>query len=176
LDDNDLRLIPVLECLTSVLSVIGMEAQAYVSQIYTRCMRLLGTILHPNHSHISLSNLEDEGDADNSAFNDFIICSLDVISALCEGMNTFFPALVNESVERLFELMFVSMSDTMPEVRQSGFSLSGEICKSSFVLINQPRAAKMMELILQNLNTGKDIDYSTVAKSDLFYSRLSFGM
>ena len=41
----DMRMFPMLECLSSVLSAIGLDAQQYVLQIYNRCLRIATTVL-----------------------------------------------------------------------------------------------------------------------------------
>ena len=51
-------------------------------------------------------------------------------------------------------MSFFLISDPVTEVRQSGFSLSGEICKHSFQLISVEDAKKILELLLNNLDTG----------------------
>lgn len=42
---TDMRMFPMLECLSSVLSAIGLDAQQYVLQIYNRCLRIATTVL-----------------------------------------------------------------------------------------------------------------------------------
>ena len=46
----------------------------------------------------------------------------------------------------------------MTEVRQSGFSLSGEICKHSFHLISEEDGKRILEQLLNNLDTGESDD------------------
>jgi len=152
LDDTDMRLIPVCECLSSVLGVVGLGAQQHIQVIYSRCLRLL--------SH-SLQNGGDENghykvDESDGLEKDFAICALDVLSSLCEGLQGLFAELVSQTGTHdiLFALMFSAMRDSVSEVRQSAFSLSGELVKHSFAaLMTLPRAERLVELILPNLDT-----------------------
>ncbi len=45
-DDTDMRLYPIMECLVCVLPVMGMESQPYILTIYKRYLQLLGMFLH----------------------------------------------------------------------------------------------------------------------------------
>jgi hypothetical protein len=162
LEDLDQRMFPMLECLTSVLAVIGLEAQQYVQSIYLRCVKLCGEVLSMHHRQAATRaavrlqkqqqqqqqqngavgaaaespefDLEDE---DDTPSKDFVVCGLDVISALCEGLGDMFGTLVSDSSTRdvLFQLIFAALGDELAEVRQSGFSLAGEISKHSFLAL-----------------------------------------
>lgn len=148
LDDFDMRMFPVMECLTSVLSVIGLEAQIYIQQIYMRSLRILDTTLKANSKN--RENLENE----DPPSKDFAICSLDVISAICEGLGHLFGTLVGDTntINGLLELMFNAIHDDLPELRQGGFSLSGELCKQSISLISPEIATQIIELAIVSLN------------------------
>lgn len=165
-----MRMFPMLECLSSVLSAIGLEAQQYVLHIYSRCLRIVSTVLkaHSQHSQqqaallaqaspggatVVVAEQEDDGDLPSK---DFAICALDVISALCEGLGGMFGTLVQnaQSREALYELMFVALADPLPELRQSGFSLSGELCKHAFSqLVDQAAASQILQRAIAGLHT-----------------------
>jgi len=166
LEDLDMRMFPLLECLTSVLSVIGLDAQQYVAAIYGRCLGLLSTVLKAYavaQEHQINTGVEYEGDLPSK---DFGICALDVISALSEGLGAVFVQLVNDTqtVGVLFELMFASMKDDLPELRQSGYSLSGEMCKHSFALLQQ-QPPEMTHGLLQRSVQSLDTDYPLVCNN-----------
>ena len=42
---TDMRMFPMLECLSSVLCAIGLDAQQYVMHVYSRCLRIITTVL-----------------------------------------------------------------------------------------------------------------------------------
>jgi transportin-1 len=40
LDDADMRLFPLLECLMSVVAALGLDVQPYAKTLYDRCLRI----------------------------------------------------------------------------------------------------------------------------------------
>ena len=174
LEDLDMRMFPMLECLSSVLSVIGLDAQQYVLNIYHRCLRIASGVLktHIQHTEDQIKTNDFSGE-DDLPSKDFAICSLDVISSLCEGLDHMFGTLVNDTSsasagtggttkDALFELMFAAICDNLPEMRQSGFSLSGEICKHAFVALLDPALASRL---LQFATINLDTDYPLVCNN-----------
>ena len=91
-----MRMFPLLECLSSVLAVIGLEAQQYVLCIYRRCIRLGMHIFSVYSTATSGSGVLEESELDLPS-KDFAICVLDVLSALCEGLGGLFHTLVSDA-------------------------------------------------------------------------------
>ena len=50
LEDDDMRLFPILECLTSVVAASGLESQPYSHKLYFRCLRIIGNTMAANAS------------------------------------------------------------------------------------------------------------------------------
>jgi transportin-1 len=48
LEDDDMRLFPILECLTSVVAASGLECQPYAHGLYFRCLRIIGNTMAAN--------------------------------------------------------------------------------------------------------------------------------
>ena len=48
LEDDDMRLFPILECLTSVVAASGIECQPYAHGLYFRCLRIIGNTMAAN--------------------------------------------------------------------------------------------------------------------------------
>lgn len=159
---------PMLECLTSVLAAIGLEAQQYIVHIYTRCLRMIGVVIS-SHQQEALEGYSsplkstDADVGDEPPSKDFAICALDVISALCEGLGELFASLVRDtsSQETLFQLMFAAMQDSLPELRQSSFSLAGELSKHCVGLVGPAVAAQLLQQSIPCLNT----DYPLVCNN-----------
>ena len=61
---------------------------------------------------------------------DFMIVALDLLSGLTEGLGSQIEQLVQSS--NIMQLLFQSMQDPMPEVRQSSFALLGDLTKACF--------------------------------------------
>eukprot|EP01038_Epipyxis_sp_PR26KG_P008586 gene8586-11601_t len=153
LDDFDMRMFPLLECLGSVISVIGLETKEHIGTIYMRCLKILNISLKEcdennnqlsNNHHLNLSDLKD-----------YAVCALDVISAISEGLGDSFITLIESSSTQsiLFELLFIGLNSIhYPLVIQSGFSLAGEMCRNAFSLINHEIASNLIELSIIHLN------------------------
>jgi transportin-1 len=158
-----MRMFPMLECLTSVLAAIGLEAQQYVLHIYTRCYRLCETVISSHQRAQGNPHSPSDEAGDDLPNKDFAICGLDVISAQCEGLGELFATLVNDagSKEGLFQLIFAALQDPLPELRQSGFSLAGEICKHAIALVSPAVAAQLLQACVLSLDT----DYPLVCNN-----------
>lgn len=48
LEDDDMRLFPILECLTSVVAASGLESQPFAHKLYFRCLRIIGNTMAAN--------------------------------------------------------------------------------------------------------------------------------
>ena len=59
-----------------------------------------------------------------------MIVALDLLSGLAEGLGAHIEPLIKSS--NLMQLLFQSMQDFMPEVRQSSFALLGDLTKACF--------------------------------------------
>jgi transportin-1 len=162
-----MRMFPLLECLTSLLAAISLEAQQYVLAIYSRCVRIAGTVLSAHHQHQQQAKQQGvtgaEGLSDKSGNStggtsteehdlpskDFAICALDVVSALCEGLGDMFTTLARDAgghtQDTLFQLMFAALGDPLPELRQCGFSLAGEISRHAFTLLTPAVAGQLLQ-------------------------------
>lgn len=61
---------------------------------------------------------------------DFMIVALDLLSGLTEGLGSHIERLIVAS--NIMQLLYQSMQDPMPEVRQSSFALLGDLTKACF--------------------------------------------
>ena len=68
--------------------------------------------------------------------------------------------LAESTRDTLLKLMLVCLQDSFPELRQSAFALTGDLCKSCIQFIT-PVAPQLIEIILRNL----DYDYPMVCNN-----------
>jgi hypothetical protein len=150
---NDTKIFPVLECLTSVLSVLGLQAQEYILLIYEKCLKIAYNCLVLNNNNNNNNNENNHIENNNNIFvnnnnnnkiensnnknnnnktitnlnfqKEITINCIDVFSALCESLKTNFLLLVNNTETFLFQIIFHSFCDDVDEIKQSGFSLIG---------------------------------------------------
>ena len=150
LDLMDMRLFPLLECFTSLLPVIGLDAQSHVFAIYRRCLDIATNIFRLYSADTSSSSSDNDHDLPSK---DFAICAIDVLSSLNEGLDSLFVTLAEDSKDVVFYLLFSAIDDNLPELRQAGFSLAGELCKHSFSMLSIDTASHIVHSALSNLNT-----------------------
>ena len=150
LDLTDMRLFPLLECFTSLLPVIGLDAQSHVFAIYRRCLDIATNIFRLYSADTSSSSSDNDHDLPSK---DFAICAIDVLSSLNEGLDSLFVTLAEDSKDVVFYLLFSAIDDNLPELRQAGFSLAGELCKHSFSMLSVDTASHIVHSALSNLST-----------------------
>ena len=125
-EDNNMNLFPVMECLTSVVAVIGIEFATYSQSTFLRCMRIVTHTMAAN----AAADAGQYFDGIEVPPKDFAICALDVLGSLAEGMGSLFQKIVEGNENNVLEILFSCMKDTMDAVRQSAFSLAGDITVS----------------------------------------------
>ncbi len=138
LPDDDTRLFPLLECLTCVVTSLGTGFLQYAAPVFARCLKLIeGTILAEMHN------------APHIPDKDFIVCSLDLVGGLAEGLREHVEPLSKES--RLLELLSACIKHPSGDVRQSAFALVGELAKSC-VGVLRPWLGQYIPVLLENLH------------------------
>jgi len=111
----DRNMYPVLECLASIVQAVGIGFQNYALAVWQRCTQIIHTAL------LKIKNGE-------AIEKEIIVCSLDLLSAICEGLGGSVEALVASQGEVL-QLILLCMQDTQPDVRQSALALVGDLSK-----------------------------------------------
>jgi hypothetical protein len=169
-----------------------MEAQSYLLPIYQRCIRLLVAVLMNAPGEIAGGSSSGNKphsthyDPHDEMNKDFAVCAMDVISAICEGLNTLFVDLLSsssvsapsapdqttqqqqhQSVDLLLQLMVLGLKDTdLPELRQSSFSLAGELCKHSFSLFaNHSQGLQLINQLMSISTMNLDTLYPLVCNN-----------
>jgi len=128
LPDDDKALLPLLECFTSIAQALGVGFQPFAPPVFTRCMQLMEATLAAEAQAASAGS---EGPD-----KEFVVCSLDLISGMAEGMGPSIEGLVDGS--QLLAVLYKCMCDPQHEVRQSAYALVGDLAKNC---IHQLRAA-----------------------------------
>jgi hypothetical protein len=143
LADTDRNLFPLLECLTSIATALGVGFQPFAQPVYMRCLKLIeGTLValaayrqHPDEK----MELPDK---------EFIVCAIDLISGLVEGLGTGIESLVAGS--NLLTLLAECMKDRGPDVRQSAFALVGDLAKNCIFHL-KPFLPEFITMLTNNL-------------------------
>jgi len=143
LRDEDKDLFPLLECLSSVATALQSGFLQYAQPVFQRCVNLVQNTLAQS------MNYQKNPEHFEAPDKDFMIVALDLLSGLAEGLGPNIEGLVQSS--QVFPLMFQSMQDPVPEVRQSSFALLGDLTKACFVHV-KPYIQDFMRLLAANLN------------------------
>jgi transportin-1 len=144
LEDDDMDIFPCLECLTSLCVAVGAEMAPYANPLFGRCLRIAAATIEANNAT-----------AEDAPSKDFAICAFDVIGGLFEGLGETFVASIVENAataELVLRLIFASLQDDLPELRQSGFAISGEVCKFAGTLLTPPVVHQLVCDILRCLD------------------------
>jgi len=135
--DDDKDLLPLLECLTGVSSALQSGFQAFAEPVFVRCLKLIESTYH-----MEKVNPEE-------AEKEFVICALDLIGGILEGLGpSYHPFIANSN---LLNILFTCMKDKNHDVKQSAFGVTGDLAKSS---IEYLRAAipEFLPIMIVNIN------------------------
>lgn len=93
---------------------------------------------------------------------EFIVCSLDLLSGLAEGLGGGVESLVSQS--NLRDLLLQCCLDDAPDVRQSAFALLGDLARVCPVHL-RPRLVEFLDASTKQLNTSKLKETISVANN-----------
>lgn len=146
LSDSDRNLFPLLECLTSISTALGVGFQPFAQPVFQRCVKLIEmTIVQLNAFR---SAPPEQQEAMESPDKEFIVCALDLISGLAEGLGTGVESLVKGS--NLLPLLGECMKDRGADVRQSSFALVGDLAKHCIIHL-KPFLHEFIPILSNNL-------------------------
>ena len=112
-----------------------MGFQPYAQPVFTRCMSLM-------HSTLATEARGEEGD------KEFVVCSLDLISGMTEGMNGSIEQLISGS--QLPQVLYQCMCDPQADVRQSAYALVGDLAKNCIGTL-RPALAQYLPVLCEQL-------------------------
>ncbi|VEL20705.1 unnamed protein product [Protopolystoma xenopodis] len=144
LSDDDKDLFPLLECLSSLASALGIGFLPYCAPVFNRCVNLVEQTINQGRAHAQMPNLFDPPD------KDFMVISLDLLSGITEGLGAHIEPLVASN--NIIKLLYECAQDPQPDVRQSSFALLGDLTKACFVHI-KPQVADFMSVLASNLSS-----------------------
>ncbi|CAG8754720.1 18630_t:CDS:2, partial [Racocetra fulgida] len=138
LKDDDRDLFPLLECLSSVTTALGLGFQPFAQPVFERCVKLI-------HNTLVQYQLHQQNPTLDMPDKDFMIVALDLLSGLTQGLGNQIEALVSNSTPSLLSLL----SDPVAEVRQSAYALLGDLSIACFTHIKPYLNQFMVDLISQ---------------------------
>ncbi|CAG8571826.1 5868_t:CDS:10, partial [Racocetra persica] len=142
LKDDDRDLFPLLECLSSVTTALGLGFQPFAQPVFERCVKLI-------HNTLVQYQLHQQNPTLDMPDKDFMIVALDLLSGLTQGLGNQIEALVSNSTPSLLSLLSVCLTDPVAEVRQSAYALLGDLSIACFTHIKPFLNQFMVDLISQ---------------------------
>ncbi|KAK6912250.1 Importin-beta, N-terminal domain [Dillenia turbinata] len=153
LSNTDKDLLPLLECFTSIAQALGTGFSQFAEPVFQRCMSIIQT-----------QQLAKVGPPSAGAQYDkeFIVCSLDLLSGLAEGLGSGIESLVSQSSLR--DLLLQCCMDEAPDVRQSAFALLGDLARVCSVHLH-PCLSEFLDVAAKQLSTSRLKETVSVANN-----------
>jgi len=139
LKDDDRDLLPLFQCLANVALALKEAFAPYCETVYARCVHIITQCML--QQQLAESDPTGETEAPDA---DFIIVSLDLLSAVAEGIGPAVESLVAQ--HNIMQLVFQCGQDENPEVRQSAFALLGDYAQVCFVHVQPQYQAFVTQL------------------------------
>ncbi|CAI9104774.1 OLC1v1003526C1 [Oldenlandia corymbosa var. corymbosa] len=153
LSDSDKDIFPLLECFTSIAQALGMGFSQFAQPVFQRCINIIQTQ--------QLAKI-DPSSAGVQPDKEFVVCSLDLLSGLAEGLGSGIESLVSQSSLR--DLLLQCCMDDASDVRQSAFALLGDIARVCPIHLHS-RLAEFLDVAAKQLNTEKLKENVSVANN-----------
>jgi transportin-1 len=145
-DPTDKTLLPLMESLASIAVTTGTSFQPFALEAFDNAMAIIEAV------QLIMASTGDGFESEEEA--DPIICALDLLDGLVEGMGANFGMLVNAS--QRFGQHFLSVVHTMCRheiagVRMSAFALVGDVAHNSPALL-EPGLSQIIQEALHNMD------------------------
>ncbi|XP_059314432.1 transportin-1 [Lycium ferocissimum] len=153
LTNSDKDLFPLLECFTSIAQALGTGFAQFAPPVFQRCITIIQSQQLAKVDPVSAGFQYDR---------EFIVCCLDLLSGLAEGLGSGVESLVSQS--NLGDLLLQCCLDDAPDVRQSAFALLGDLARVCPVHL-RPRLVEFLDAATNQLNTSKLKETISVANN-----------
>ncbi|KAK6915084.1 Importin-beta, N-terminal domain [Dillenia turbinata] len=153
LSNTDKDLFPLLECFTSIAQALGTGFSQFAEPVFQRCMSII---------QIQQLAKVDPASAGVQYDKEFIVCSLDLLSGLAEGLGSGIESLVSQS--SLGDLLLQCCLDDAPDIRQSAFALLGDLARVCPVHLH-PRLSEFLDAAAKQLSTSRLKETVSVANN-----------
>ncbi|KAF9268451.1 transportin-PC [Marasmius fiardii PR-910] len=157
LKDDDVDLIPLLECLASVTIAMGPSFLPYAAPVFERCTAIVHTSLLQYQAFQQNPDL-DEPD------KSFLVVALDLLSGLTQGLGMQLAPFINQSNPNILSLLTVCLKHPQASVRQSAYALVGDMAMGCFTILRPFMPGIMAELTLQ-LDPEPKVDFISASNN-----------
>ncbi|GAA5857231.1 hypothetical protein JCM8547_009387 [Rhodosporidiobolus lusitaniae] len=144
LGDSDPDLIPLLECMSSVVIAIGQGFAGYAQPVFTRCIQIV------KQSLVEFQQFQQDPVNFDEPDKTFLIVSLDLLSGLTQGLNTAITDLYASSDPPVLTLLSLCLQHPDAPVRQSSYALLGDTAISCFPIL-KPLLPQFMPVLISHI-------------------------
>jgi len=148
LKDDEKDLFPLLECLSSVTTALGLGFEQYAPPVFDRCLKLIESTLYQ-------SQLCQQNPTLDLPEKEFMIVALDLLSGLAQGLGSHIDPLVANSNPSLINMLGFCIVDPVDDVRQSAYALLGDLAIACFHHI-RPHLDKFMNELIKQVDPHAD--------------------
>lgn len=143
--DDDTDIFPLLECLSALCISAGSSFLPFAEQMWKRALHVIGRTVEQQRAHeVDPSQVEQPD-------KDFIVASLDLLSAITQGLGFLVQALAAYNDPSLLQMMSSFAADENADVRQSSFALLGDLATSAFPVIKSG-VSTLVELCIMQID------------------------
>lgn len=153
LSDSDKDLFPLLECFTSIAQALGPGFSQFAEPVFRRCINLIHTQQLAKADPVRAGVQYDK---------EFIVCSLDLLSGLVEGLGSGIESLIAQS--NLRDLLLQCCMDDAADIRQSSLALVGDLARVCAIHL-QPRLSEFLSVAAKQLDTPELKETVSVANN-----------
>ncbi|BGP12891.1 hypothetical protein JCM10213_005156 [Rhodosporidiobolus nylandii] len=144
LSDTDPDIIPLLECMSSVVIAIGEGFTGYAEPVFSRCISIV------KNSLIEFQQYQQDPVNYDEPDKTFLIVSLDLLSGLTQGLNTAITQLYSSSDPPVLTLLSLCLQHPDAPVRQSSYALLGDTAISCFPIL-KPLLPQFMPVLISHI-------------------------
>lgn len=158
--DQSREMFPLLECLSYVATALGHRFAQYAAGIFARCVKIV-------HRNLEDGVMAAEINGFEAPDKDFLVTSLDLLSAIIQALNTEDSAQLVAASPNFFQLLAVCMRDPSNDVRQSAYALLGDCAIYVFAQL-RPGLPTILEILIAQLEVsqinldGEETGYSVI--------------
>ncbi|CDH53126.1 transportin-1 isoform 2 [Lichtheimia corymbifera JMRC:FSU:9682] len=140
--DDSTDLFPLLECLSSITTALGIGFKPFAQPVYARCVNLVCKTIGECQQAANDPALEDPD-------KDFMIVALDLLSGIIQALNTEAEPLVAGTNPPVVQFLSICIQDEVAEVRQSAYAVLGDLAISCFEQIRNVVPQFMPHIVSQ---------------------------
>ncbi|KAL6844249.1 hypothetical protein ACP4OV_025922 [Aristida adscensionis] len=160
LSNADKDLFPLLECFTSIAQALGPAFAEFAEPVFQRCINLIQSQQLAKGASF---NVQIDPTAAGALYDkEFVVCSLDLLSGLAEGLGAGIESLVGKS--NLRDLLLQCCMDEAADVRQSALALLGDLSRVCPIHLH-PRLQEFLTVAAKQLSPQSVKEAASVANN-----------